>query len=274
MKDTHIDTIINTVRQVGQSIIMPKFRALDDEMIQAKDATVEDLVTVADQAAEVAITEDIRRILPDALVVGEEACEEDPSVLDQLDSAELAVIIDPIDGTWNFAHGVPAFGTIIAITNHGETVFGFIHDPVNDQWIAAQKGSGVWTGIDRKPFPTMPMTPGLTGSVPIYMYPPQVQARLWPELHKFGRIQSLRCSAYDYRLLAQQSIGFSLSAAMKPWDHAAGALIVQESGGVAARLNGEPYRPGIYHSRLLTAISQDYFDQAQSILLPAFEASE
>ena len=269
MTDAEIAALIEAVRDAGRSAIMPRFRALDDDMIASK-SRADDLVTLADQEAEAQITAAIRKILPEATIVGEEAAEDNPALLDCVDRDPCVAIIDPVDGTWQFTHGVPAFGTILAITQNGETVFGLIYDPVMDQWIAAEKGGGAWTGPDRTPIWQAPSDPGPTGAVPIHIYDPITKARLWPALADLGRVNHAVCSAYEYRLVAQRSIGFCLSASMKPWDHAAGSLVVTEGGGTSALLDGRAYRPGRYEGLLLTAASEEIFETVRSKIAPAF----
>ena len=82
-----------------------------------------------------------RRALPGALVVGEEACEIDAALLPRLGEAELAFVIDPVDGTFNFASGVPLFGVMLAVVQDGETVAGIIHDPVGKDFLIGARGA-------------------------------------------------------------------------------------------------------------------------------------
>ncbi len=137
------DAIISVVRAVARAEILPLFRGLEGTKIEAKSAA-DDLVTVADKAAERALSDAFREILPDARVIGEEAVAEDASLLDQIGQPGQTVIIDPIDGTWNYANDVASFGVIIAVVEDRRTVFGLLYDPSHDDWIMAHEGQGAW----------------------------------------------------------------------------------------------------------------------------------
>ncbi|MEM9972287.1 MAG: inositol monophosphatase family protein, partial [Pseudomonadota bacterium] len=101
--------LIEAVRQIAREEILPRFRALRPADIATKSRD-DDLVTVADRAAEARLTEATQDILPGVVVVGEEAVAEEPSRRDALADAATCLIIDPVDGTWNFAHGLATFG--------------------------------------------------------------------------------------------------------------------------------------------------------------------
>ncbi|MBU2357745.1 MAG: hypothetical protein KKB02_02235 [Alphaproteobacteria bacterium] len=105
--------LIHAVQRAARTEILPRFRALSPEQVSSK-SNRHDLVTVAEQFAEDMISKAVRSILPGAFILGEEAAAEDPGLIDALDNANLAVIIDPIDGTWNYAHGLANFGSIMA----------------------------------------------------------------------------------------------------------------------------------------------------------------
>ena len=122
------NALISMVRDAARIEIMPRFRNLSAGAITAKSSSI-DLVTVADVAAEEHVTRALQTILPGAVVIGEEAVSADPTILDQVADAEVAVIVDPIDGTWNYAHGLSTFGVILAVTVRGKTVFGLLCDP-------------------------------------------------------------------------------------------------------------------------------------------------
>ncbi|MGJ8534251.1 MAG: inositol monophosphatase family protein [Alphaproteobacteria bacterium] len=266
-----IENIIDAVREAGRNEIMPRFRKLDAASINSKSAP-DDLVTIADENAEKLIASLVRQVLPEADFVGEEASERDPSLMSLIDGSEMAVIIDPVDGTWNYANGLATFGSIIAVTRRGETVFGLLYDPVMDDWIAAEKGSGAWsvTTGDKRVLSCAQPQDILSGYIPFNMFSPDVKKDLFGVLPQFDRVASLRCSCHEYRMLAQGHVGFCIAATLKPWDHAAGALIVEEAGGVARLIDSIPYRPGIFTGTMLTAVSEDVFENVVSILRPVF----
>ena len=133
VSDDIFSAVMEDMRRAAEAEILPRFPGVTAEGIRTKTAP-DDLVTDADIGAERRLTEALSAHFPEALLVGEEAVSADPSILTRLGDADLAVIIDPVDGTWNFAHGVPLFGMIVAIVSGGETVAGLIHYPLPPGW--------------------------------------------------------------------------------------------------------------------------------------------
>ncbi|MCA0848801.1 hypothetical protein LCL92_16095 [Salipiger thiooxidans] len=133
------EALVALLRKVGREIVLPRFCNLDPAEIDAKTEPT-DLVTIADQEAEVALAAGARAIFPGCEVVGEEAVSDDPALLDRIAGAATCVIIDPVDGTFNFTRGLAVFGIILAVTRHGETVLGLRYDPVADDWVIAHRG--------------------------------------------------------------------------------------------------------------------------------------
>ncbi|SER88082.1 Inositol monophosphatase family protein, partial [Azotobacter beijerinckii] len=138
-----VTVLADLLRRAAKAEIMPRFRRLDRSDVRAKTEAT-DLVTVADEQAERMMKAEIARLWPNALFVGEESVAADPALLGRLKDAELAIVVDPVDGTANFASGIPAFGVMASVVFMGETVAGIIYDPMGDDWVMAEKGSGAW----------------------------------------------------------------------------------------------------------------------------------
>lgn len=257
-------SLINIVRRAAKTEILPRFRNLSAHQIDTKSGP-QDLVTEADTAAEAMIARGILRLFPNATVIGEEAAAKDPSLRQKAAEAELAFIIDPVDGTWNFAHGVPLFGVILAATRFGRPVFGLLYDPMVDDWIVADDQTPTrLSGAGRAERPTQTSKGGaidtLSGVMHYYLMPKDVQAKLAPVLPAFSRMGSMRCSCHEYRIMAQGGVDFTLSGILNPWDHAAGVLACQQAGGVAKMLDGRDYNIGIEEGYLLCAPDQPTWD--------------
>ena len=225
LSDADTTLILETVRDAARREIMPRFRALSEADINTKSAP-DDLVTAADLAAEALITAQLGRAFPDALILGEEAVAADPNLRDQLADAEMAIIIDPVDGTWNYARGLALFGVILAVTRYGIPVYGLLYDPVIDDWIVSQEHAVTcYTNARNSRALRLPATPPETkagGYVPLGSLPDPHRLRvaaLWPEI---GRLNSLRCACHEFRMLAQGHVDFMLSTRLTLWDHAAG----------------------------------------------------
>lgn len=135
-----IDAIL---AQVAAAEIMPRFQRLAAHQVKQKSSSF-DLVTEADEAAERVISDHLRAAFPGCTIIGEEATAKDPALLEGIAAAELAFIVDPIDGTRNFVAGLPLFGVMIAATVRGEVVFGAIHEPVCQDTAFALRGEGAW----------------------------------------------------------------------------------------------------------------------------------
>ena len=258
------DALIQIVRDVSTKEIRPVFRNLDVSDIDRKSAP-DDLVTVADRAAELAIAAAVRDLLPDAAIVGEEAVSADKSILDRVGHGQV-VVIDPIDGTWNFANGIATYGVILAVIEDGETVFGLLYDPSYDDWIISTKGQGVWfchaNGKRRRlTLDTPPELSDSFGYVGMYLFAKPEQVKIAEQLPIFRRTLSLRCSCHEYRSLAGGVSQFCLNGMLNVWDHAAGVLIYQEAGGVARLLDGRDYHPTMREGRLLTAASESLWQE-------------
>ncbi len=256
LSPTQSDAIVAAVRAVAAAEIMPRFRNLSDGDIDAKSA-FDDLVTVADRAAKDALTARIHAILPGDTVVGEEAVSADRSLLDKVGHGRVT-IIDPIDGTWNYAHGLANFGVILAVVEDGVTQWGLLYDPSFDDWIAAHRGQGAFyhrgstTRRLRVSDADAPFKE-LRGNVGTYFYPPAQEAALAATIPLFRRASSFGASLHEYRIQALGGSDFCLNGMLNVWDHAAGVLILQEAGGTARLLDGTEYHPTMKQGRLLTA---------------------
>ncbi|MBZ9684711.1 MULTISPECIES: inositol monophosphatase family protein [unclassified Mesorhizobium] len=265
--DTAIDWLAGILAEAAQAEIMPRFRRLGDGDIRQKTSAA-DLVTEADVNAERLITARLRDRYPSAMVVGEEACSENPALLDGLGDAELAFTVDPVDGTFNFASGVPLFGVMLAVVVRGETVAGIIHDPVGKDWLIAARGAGshirhAHGSLEKvhvaAPVPISQMTGAVSWQ---YLDEPE-RSRLARNQTKALSQFAYRCAAHEYRLLASGHAHFVVYNKLMPWDHLPGVLIHQEAGGHAARIDGSAYLPSHVDGGLLVAPDQDSWQEVR-----------
>lgn len=201
------------------------------------------------------------KILPHAVVVGEEAVTDRPEVQDLIATSDTTVIVDPVDGTSNFVSGLAVFGTILAVVEKGETIFGLLYDPVLDDWIFSARGAGAYFASD-----TLSARPVRTskarkldatrGFLPLDNYAASDRANAMQAFAPVYQINAIRCSCQEYRLLASGQADFLLSASLNPWDHAAGLLVLDEAGGWA-QVNGQKdYAPTLRHGRVIAASCQ------------------
>ncbi len=249
------------LRDAAETEILPRFGKLRASEVEEKESA-RDLVTVADRDAEIRITALLKARYPDAHIVGEEAAADRPSVLNGLETASLAFVIDPIDGTYNFASGMPLFGCMLGVVVNGECVAGIIHDPVGGESLMAVAGGGSrlvdgsGTQTPVRVAETVPLS-DMVGTISWgFMREPQ-RSRVAANLSKIGMNFALRCSAWEYRMAATGKVHFVGGQKLMPWDHLAGVLIHAEAGGYSARLDGSRYRPGMTDGGLISATDPD-----------------
>lgn len=254
-----LDTAIAAlVHRVSDSAILPRYQQLAAHEIIEKAA--DDLVTIADREAEVMLADGLARLIPEAAIVGEEAAAADPAVMDRLGS-DLCWIIDPVDGTNNFAAGRPPFGVLLALAEGGETVAGWIYDPLSGRLCTAHRGKGAWLNGERITARTTGQTPPVAAISTVFLSEAErarVKAHIAPH---YTLVDIPRCAAEQYPRLVLGVNDLTVFNRALPWDHAAGCLFVNEAGGRAARPDGSPYRVDD-HARpgLLAAASPALFD--------------
>jgi len=250
-------TVAALLREAALAEIMPRFRSLTEGQVRQKSSAT-DLVTDADEAAERLLTARLKEAFPGCAVIGEEATAADPSLLNNIAEPELLFILDPVDGTANFAAGLPLFGVMASVVSRGEVIAGLIYDPMGDDWAIARRGEGAWfeslSGQRRdmkvaKPVPLKEMVGGVSWG---YLEEP-LRSTLCTNMAQLSASASLRCAAHEYRLVASGHTHFVLYNKLMPWDHAAGWLIHREAGGYSARFDGSAYKPALYTGGLLCA---------------------
>ena len=234
------ERVAELMRETAAVELLPRFRNLAREEIRQKRPG--DYVTVADVAAEQRLASGLARILPGVPVVGEEAVEKEPGLVDLVGRPrESCWIVDPLDGTANFAAGRERFAIIVCLVHDAETIAGWILDVPNGRMAVAHKGEGVI--LDGAPVrgerPAHPPD-GLVG----YRIRREFDRQLTDaQRRKLGVLSTLNCAGREYIEILAGRFGYCLYRMTKPWDHAAGALMMREAGGTALRFSGAPYRP-------------------------------
>jgi fructose-1,6-bisphosphatase/inositol monophosphatase family enzyme len=259
------------LREVGRTEVMPRFRKLGGGAVRQKTGPL-DLVTEADEAAERRLTAALERWFPSAAVIGEEATSADPTRLRLLADAELAFVVDPIDGTSNYAAGLPLFGLMAAVVLRGEVVAAAIHDPVGDDTALALRGEGAWTQAadgQRSALHVAAAIPvgEMTGNVSWRFLPEPQRSVLCANLPRLGGSWDYRCAAHEYRMAAGGHCHFLFFNRLLPWDHAPGWLLHREAGGYSARLDGSDYRPTVTGGGLICAPDRESWEALRETLL-------
>lgn len=251
--------------------VMPRFRNLPDGSVRGKSSP-RDLVTDADEAAERMIGARLAKLHPGAVLIGEEASARNPALLNMLVDADLAFLIDPIDGTRNYVAGLPLFGMMIAACHRGDVIAGVIYDPVNRDSALAVRGEGAWMEYDngrRVPLTVAAPAPleDMDGLISTGALPEPLRTTVNSHLSRLASTSSLRCAAHEYRMLAAGHCHIALYNQLTAWDHAAGWLLHREAGGYAARFDGSPYKPTHRTGGLLYAPDAGSWHAARKALL-------
>ena len=227
------------MRDAAERAILPRWQTLTADQIDAK--AVDDVVTVADKEAELILAEGLAKILPEATIVGEEAAHADPALLERLGDT-LCWIVDPLDGTNNFARGAPPFGVMVALAESGETIAGWIYDPLSGRLIHAHRGGGAWMGDERVSARATGAEPPIAAISLVFMDPAKRAAMKQRIAPHYTLVDIPRCAAEQYPRLVLGVNDLSIFERTLAWDHAAGVLFVNEAGGMAARPDGRAYR--------------------------------
>src|SRR5262245_53304660 len=207
-----------------------------------------DLVTDVDLASEELIRERIATHYPRHQILGEEAgLAEKPS--------EYRWVVDPLDGTSNFAHGFPVFAVSIALEHRGESILGVVYDPMRDELFAAERGGGAT--LNRKSI-RVSTTKDLSQSMLGTGFPYNIRTSNLTNLDHWANFalhaQALRrvgSASLDLCYVASGRVDGFWELSLSPWDMAAGALIVQEAGGRVTSFEGGEfsiYRPEVVAS--------------------------
>jgi fructose-1,6-bisphosphatase/inositol monophosphatase family enzyme len=263
--------LVELLRSAARAEILPRFRRLGAGDVRQKTGPL-DLVTAADEAAERLITAGILRQFAGSVVIGEEAASADPTLLGLLADAELAFVVDPIDGTANFAAGLPLFGVMAAVLVRGEVVAAVIYNPIGDDVALAVRGEGAWTEAAdgrRTELRVAAAVPAeqMTGNVSWRYLPEPQRSLVCANLPRLGGSWDYRCAAHEYRMAAAGHCHYLFFNRLMPWDHAPGWLLHQEAGGYSARLDGSPYTPLRTDGGLICAPDRDSWQAVRGVLL-------
>lgn len=257
LADADIRAIAALMREVARAEIMPRFGRIGPADLRTKAGPL-DPVTIADEAAERALSAGLEHRFPGIAIVGEEAVAADPALIDRVREQKPVFVIDPIDGTQNYAAGLPLFGVMIALIEAGATTAGLIHDPLRDDTVIARAGHGAFLLLGDGATTRLhvadpaPLDQTIASVSWQYMAEPE-RSRVLRNLAGLGQTPNLRCAAATYRAIAMGHIHASLSRRTLPWDHAAGALIVAEAGGHVRQPDGQPWRPAELDGGILAA---------------------
>jgi len=228
------------MRETAAAELLPRFGKLSDAEVRQKHSG--DFVTVADIASEQRLAAGLSKILPGLPMVGEEALENDPALIDLIGrQGESCWIVDPLDGTKNFTEGKDRFAMIICLVSDTAAVGGWILDVAHGQMAIALKGQGVT--LDGTPVRRRNAGGHPSGYVGLDVCK-EFDRQLHPEQRRsLGCVWPGSCSGIEYLEILSGRADFILYTSAMPWDHAAGTLMLTEAGGEGRRADGQFYTP-------------------------------
>ncbi len=257
MNETEAQSVIDLLRHVARTEILSRFKKLAPEDVRTKAGPL-DPVTVADVAAEKALKAGLNQLFPSDDVIGEEAVSSGAARIERLSEPGRVWILDPIDGTANFASELPLFGVMASLVEEDEVLAGFIFDPFGDDCAVALKGQGSWLvaadGTHRRMQVAAPVPVNeMVGSMSWRFMPEPMRSHVLHRLDRLAAVTDYRCAAHQYRMLSSGYCHVQMFRKLLPWDHAAGVLLHREAGGYARHFDGSVYRPSVTGGGLLLA---------------------
>ena len=237
----NLNIMIKAARKAGRSLVRD-FGEVENLQVSAKGPG--DFVSRADHRAEELVRAELTEARPNYGWLGEESVEvkgEDPT---------RRWIVDPLDGTTNFLHGLPHWAVSIGLEHKGEIVAGVIYDPVKDEIFVAEKGQGAWMNdrrlrvSGRREMIEMIFATGVPfGGSPLL---PKTLAEMAALTPRTAGIRRWGAAALDLAYVAAGRVDGFWERGLKPWDVAAGILIVREAGGLVGPLDegGDPLEGG------------------------------
>ncbi len=256
-----MDRVAELIATAAAELILPRFRALKDGDIDEKDGG--ELVTIADIETEAWLTQRLPELAPGSTVVGEEAVFADKSVFDRLSANDPVWVIDPVDGTWNFANGRSTFAVIVAYVIGGRVEAGWIYEPVSETLAVGARGEGVHLDGRSIVLGQEETEVDFVGTAARYLRERAEQAT-----ETVREVFPPRCAGHEYVQILSGERAFSAYTKLLPWDHAAGFFLVREAGGHNALLDGRPYDLTRPKGDMLTARSHDVWQKIQSVMAP------
>jgi myo-inositol-1(or 4)-monophosphatase len=224
---------VETARAAGQLL---RGELLGSRQISYKGAPT-NLVTEMDARAEALIVDRLRASFPDDAILAEERGAEPGR-------SGRRWIIDPLDGTTNYAHGLPIFAVSIALQDGAAVTLGVLYDPTREEMFVAERGGGAWLNDARI---AVSVTPTLDASLLTTGFPYDIRVRADNNLKEYAAfclrshgVRRCGSAVLDLACVASGRFDGFWELRLGPWDVAAGALLVEEAGGRVTGIDGAP----------------------------------
>lgn len=259
-EESLLNFAIQTARDAGR-VLAKRF----GRTLEISNKSELDLVTESDLASERLIIDRIKTHYPRHAILAEESGASEPA--DREKQSDWRWIIDPLDGTTNYAHGYPCFCVSIGLENKGRRELGVVYDPIRDEIFTAERGQGA--ALNGRRIHVSP-TPNLASALLCTGFPYDVRERSEFARHFANFIMAAQgvrrdgAAALDLAYVAAGRFDGFWEEGLKPWDVAAGALIIEEAGGRVSNYSGEPidiYSPpimasnGLVHEEMMRVLN-------------------
>jgi len=260
MKDI-LKKLEKIIKQHAAEQIMPRYNQVAYRFKQ--DGS---LVTEADSEMQKAMIVSLQQHWPQYVILGEEM--EEAEQQRQLDSDAAGLwVLDPLDGTSNFASGIPVFSVSIALVINSEVVLGLIYDPNRDETFTAIKGEGAW--LNNQPLKSQTERGFLhqcTAQIDFKRLKPEMRVCLSRE-HPYASQRNFGSGALDWCWLAVGRCQINIHGGQKLWDYVAGQLILTEAGGYAKTFGGDKvFKKTLAPRSVMAAVNLTLFKQLQKYL--------
>ncbi|MDQ7016264.1 MAG: inositol monophosphatase family protein [Gammaproteobacteria bacterium] len=256
------------LRDAAATELMPRFRHMERQF-----KTDGSIVTEADHACQEKLTRALQQQWPEIALLGEEMSKtQQQSVMDN--SQNGLWVLDPLDGTSNFAAGIPCFSISLALLIDHQVQLGLIYDPIRKECFSAIAGEGAW--LNGEPLNATEQT-----LLPLNQCMAQIDFKRLPQSlaaqmashPPYSSQRSFGSGALDWCWLAAGRVQVYLHGKQKLWDYSAGQLILTEAGGQSCTLEGE----AVFHNSLtprsvIGASHTGYFDVWQEAVSAALKA--
>ena len=252
---TELDELTRLIRAVAREELLPRF--CHSERRYKADGSI---VTEADLVVQARLTHELGQRYPDIGLLGEEMEEADQRQMLQ-SGDRLIWCLDPVDGTSNFAAGLPLFSISLALLQGAQPLMGIVYDPSRDECFTAIAGQGAWLNGEplRAPVCDLPLKRCLA-MVDFKRLGPTLATALVTR-PPYGSLRYTGSGALEWCWLAAGRFHLYLHGQQKLWDFAAGALVLAEAGGVARALDGQPiFATGVLTRSVIAAADQRLFD--------------
>ena len=267
--------IENIIRDVAHNIVLPHWQHLGHGDISQKTGP-DDLVTIADQAAEKELIAQISSLYPQSRFVGEEVCEIEPERMQLFTTENPIWVIDPIDGTMAFSKGEAQFDIMVALLQNRQLLAGFIYSPVKDDLYMGEKGGGVTRVFEKESTQlkrhediiSLKETQAIIGKK---FFSDEERNRILSHEAEFKKMLSTISAGHDYARLLRGEADATIYSKNMPWDHMPGLALASELGFVFEKQNGDAYMPdhnatSVWNGGLIVAPNKELLSQIQNLL--------